>query len=525
MGSKNRFSKNSKGKIKSMSENQDNQTITSVLKGGDDLQTAICVPEGESFTYAELRDGVLSLSEQLANLGFRKGDRIAIVMPNGVENVATFLAVSEIATAAPLNPSYKLEEFQFYYDDTKAKALITLPMMDDSEAVQALSDGMMYLTVETGLTNRGFGLEVQRDSKLDDSSQTSDPGVALVLHTSGTTSRPKRVPLTHHNLLTSMKNIVETYNLAKGDVSLCVMPLFHVHGLIASTLAALQSGGTVIVPPRFNPLGFWPLVEKFNVTWFSAVPSMHQALLARSKNNPPDKSSSLRFIRSCSAALPPNTMIDLEKQFGVPVLEAYGMTEAAHQMTSNPLPPSDRTPGSVGPGTGVEVAIMNESGNLLPIGEKGEVVISGNNVTNGYEENPTANEESFTNGWFRTGDEGMIDSRGYLTLTGRIKELINRSGEKISPREIDEVLLDHPEVVEAVAFAIPHATHGEEPAAVVVLNNPIPPSELVAYCRTRLADFKCPKSIKIVNEIPKGATGKLQRRFVAEAFLQMENPS
>ncbi len=515
--------KNVKEGTESMSENQDNQTISSVLKSGDDLQAAIVVPEGESFTYAELRNGVFSLSEKLADLGFRKGDRIAIVMPNGVENVATFLAVSEIATAAPLNPSYKLEEFQFYYDDTKAKALITLPLMDDSPAVQALLDGMMYLTFET--INGVFDLELRRDSELDGSPQTSDPDVALVLHTSGTTSRPKRVPLTHHNLLTSMENIVETYNLSKGDVSLCVMPLFHVHGLIASTLAALQSGGTVIVPPRFNPLGFWPLVEKFNVTWFSAVPSMHQALLARSKNNPPDKSSSLRFIRSCSAALPPNTMIDLEKQFGVPVLEAYGMTEAAHQMSSNPLPPSDRVPGSVGPGTGVEIAIMDEAGTLLQIGEKGEVVIRGKNVTHGYEENPTANQESFTNGWFRTGDEGIIDSKGYLSLTGRIKELINRSGEKISPREIDEVLLDHPEVIEAVAFAIPHSTHGEEPAAVVVLSNPIPPSELVDYCRTRLADFKCPKSIRVVNEIPKGATGKLQRRFVAEAFLQMENPS
>jgi acyl-CoA synthetase (AMP-forming)/AMP-acid ligase II len=458
----------------------------------------------------------------LTEFGIQKGDRIAIVLPNGVENISTFLAVSEVATAAPLNSSYKFEEFQFYFDDTKAKTLITFPS-NALEAIEAMSGNMSHITVGfDGDGQLNFQLE-RKGLQSDTSSPPSDPDVALVLHTSGTTSRPKRVPLTHFNLLTSMRNIVETYALSKQDVSLCVMPLFHVHGLIASTLSTLQSGGTVVVPPRFNPLGFWPLVEKFNVTWFSAVPSMHQALLARSKNNQPNIPPSLRFIRSCSAALPPNTMRELEERFAVPVLEAYGMTEAAHQMASNPLPPFDRMPGSVGPGTGVEIGIMDELGNLLHPEQKGEVVIKGNNVTHGYEDNPNANEDSFTKGWFRTGDEGHIESTGYLTLTGRIKELINRSGEKISPREIDEVLLDHPEVIEAVAFGVPHATHGEEPAAVVVLNNSVPPGELVTYCRTRLADFKCPRVIRVVSEIPKGATGKLQRRFVAEAFLKMEN--
>ena len=305
-------------------------------------------------------------------------------------------------------------------------------------------------------------------------------------------------------------------------MSLCILPLFHVHGLVAWTLATFQSGGTVVVPPKFNPLNFWPVVKDHGVTWYSAVPSMHQALLTRAKSrgagDPPPGAETLRFIRSCSAALAPSLMHDLEEAFGAPVLEAYGMTEAAHQMASNPLPPADRKAGSVGPGTGVEVAIMDVGGSVLKQGAKGEVVIKGANVITGYEDNPEANATSFTDGWFRTGDEGVIDDAGYLTLTGRLKEIINRSGEKISPREIDEVLGDHPAVAEAVAFGVPHPTHGEEPAAVVVLSGEATAAELVAYCRTRLADFKVPRTIHIVDQIPRGATGKIQRRFVAEAF-------
>jgi acyl-CoA synthetase (AMP-forming)/AMP-acid ligase II len=299
-----------------------------------------------------------------------------------------------------------------------------------------------------------------------------------------------------------------------------VMPLFHVHGLVASTLATLATGGTIVVPAKFNPLSFWNTAQEFGATWYSAVPTIHQLLLARVKPGAPRPAGAarLRFIRSCSAALAPQVMHDLESAFGAPVLEAYGMTEAAHQMASNPLPPADRLPGSVGPGTDVKISIMDAEGNHLPKGERGEVVISGPNVVTGYENNPEANATSFTGGWFRTGDQGFLDENGYLTLTGRLKEMINRGGEKISPREIDDVLLQHPAVNEAVCFGVPHKSWGEEVAAAVTLKEPATEADLLAFCKERLADFKRPKQIHITEAIPRTATGKIQRRVVAQAF-------
>jgi len=298
------------------------------------------------------------------------------------------------------------------------------------------------------------------------------------------------------------------------------MPLFHVHGLVASTLATLATGGTVVVPAKFNPLSFWRVAGDYGATWYSAVPTLHQLLAARAQPGAkPAGAEKLRFIRSCSASLSPQLMSDLENAFGAPVLEAYGMTEAAHQMASNPLPPSARKPGSVGPNTGTtQIGIMDGAGNLLKAGERGEVVIRGANVIRGYENNPEANATSFTNGWFRTGDQGYLDEQGYLLLTGRLKEMINRGGEKISPREIDEVLLGHPAVAEAVAFGAPHPTWGEEVAAAVVLKSDASEADLISYCRERMADFKRPKQIHITTAIPRTATGKIQRRVVAEAF-------
>ena len=503
-------------------------TLLEVLENGVGPHPAIVTPDGPTLTYDALKTQIGRLMHQLRSFGIRRNDRVAIVLPNSIETIASFLAVSGVATAAPLNAAYKPDEFQFYLGDTNARAVITGTRAGE-DAVNAAPQGTLHITIAmdeqgkiefSGPASSGGGASADAPSADD---------VALVLHTSGTTSRPKRVPLTHRNLTTSLRNVVDTYQLSEGDVSLCIMPLFHVHGLVASTLSTFQSGGTVVVPPRFNPLNFWPVVKNHGVTWFSAVPTMHQALLNRAKSrgadDPARGADTLRFIRSCSAALPPSVMGELEDQFGVPVLEAYGMTEAAHQMASNPLPPGKRLPGSVGPGTGVDMAIMDEAGTLQPVGGKGEVLIKGANVTHGYEDNPEANASSFTDAWFRTGDEGIIDADGYLTLTGRLKELINRSGEKISPQEIDEVLLDHPAVAEAVAFSVPHPTHGEEPSAAVVLGGEATPAELVAYCRTRLAEFKCPRVIHIVDEIPRGATGKLQRRFVAEAFSKQATKS
>ena len=481
---------------------------------------ALVAPEKNlKVTYGELRSHIQAVADGLAAAGVRRGDRVGIALPNGIPNVVTFLAASMAGTAAPLNPNYKEEEFRFYLEDTNARFLL-LPPKGLDEARRAAGDKYPILTVDLDDAGR---VRLSPEAKGARLSPPSVDDVALILHTSGSTGRPKRVPLSHANLSISAHNVAATYNLGPDDVSLCVMPLFHVHGLVASTLATLASGGTVVVPAKFNPLSFWRVAADYGATWYSAVPTIHQLLVARASPGAgrPAGADRLRFIRSCSASLAPQLMSDLEAAFGAPVLEAYGMTEAAHQMASNPLPPAPRKPGSVGLNTGTtEVGIMDAAGHLLEPGERGEVVIRGANVVTGYENNPEANATAFVNGWFRTGDQGVLDEAGYLTLTGRLKEMINRGGEKISPREIDEALLAHPAIAETVAFGVPHQMWGEEVAAAVVLAPDAAATEadLLAYCKDRLADFKRPKQIFITTTIPRTATGKIQRRIVAAAF-------
>jgi len=494
-------------------------TLLDLFRSVPGDRTAVIVPEQNlRISYESLRNQVETMTAALAAAGVSREDRIGSAIPNSLATIVCFLGAAMAGTAAPLNPAYKEEEFRFYLDDTAAGVLI-LPPDGPEAARKAAADKVKVLTVTTD--DKGIvALDGVTPGKLPTPPSADD--VALILHTSGSTGRPKRVPLTHANLITSTGNIARTYALTQDDVSLCVMPLFHVHGLVASTLSTFATGGTVVVPAKFNPLSFWRVARDSGATWYSAVPTLHQLLLARVEKGapPPAGAEQLRFIRSCSASLPPQVMHDLEAAFGAPVLEAYGMTEAAHQMASNPLPPGERRAGSVGQGTGVGVSIMDLEGNHLKPGERGEVVIRGSNVTKGYENNPEANATSFTDGWFRTGDQGTLDEKGYLTLTGRIKELINRGGEKISPREIDEVLLSHPAVSEAVAFGVPHKTWGEEVAAAVVVSQPVTESDLLAYCKERLADFKRPKQIHLTQAIPRTATGKIQRRVVAEAFSQ-----
>jgi acyl-CoA synthetase (AMP-forming)/AMP-acid ligase II len=501
--------------------------LSDLLTFGNSAHPALIVPEGgPTVAYDSLRNQVEQFAATLHTFGIGRGDRVAMALPNGIEVITAFLGIATAAaTAAPLNPAYTTDEFRFYLEDIEAKVLI-VPPGGGEQARAAAPAGT--LLIEASLSPDGqVCFEITGVSPFPRKHTAPVPDdVALFLHTSGTTSRPKGVPLSHANLLTSAANVMATYALTPEDVSLCVMPLFHVHGLVASTLATFRSGGTILVPSRFSAGAFWPAVKAHRATWYTAVPTIHQVLLARADEDhaPVPGTSSLRFIRSCSSALAPATMAGLEARFGCPVLEAYGMTEAAHQMTSNPLPPRQRKPGSVGQGTGVQVAIMDDAGTLLPTGTQGEVVIKGANVTRGYHNNPEANASSFTNGWFRTGDQGILDTEGYLTLVGRLKELINRGGEKISPREIDEALLTHPAVAEAVCFGVPDAKYGEEVAAAVVLRGEANEADLVKYCRDRLAAFKVPKSIYLVTQIPRTATGKIQRRNVATAVASSVAP-
>ena len=481
---------------------------------------ALSAPNRPSLSYARLWCQVEGVVAWLNAHGIGRSDRVAIVLPNGPELASAFLGVSAGAVSAPLNPAYGPDEFRFCLEDLRPRALIVQRGSDSPAIAIARASGIAVIQSarvddeEAGVfTLNGEALIGRENGRF---SESNDP--ALVLHTSGTTARPKMVPLTHANLLMSARNIATSLSLTADDRCLNVMPLFHIHGLVAALLASLRAHATVICTPGFSGDAFFEWVDELCPSWYSAVPTMHQEILRRA----PEALDviarhRLRFIRSCSAALAPRTMTELEAVFRVPVVEAYGMTEAAHQIASNPLPPGSRVPGSVGIATGCEVAIMDEHGTLLPVDQAGEVVIRGQSVTGGYENNSAANAQAFINGWFRTGDRGVIDDRGYVALTGRLKEIINRGGEKIAPPEIDEVLLRHPDIREAAAFAMPHTTLGETIGAAVVPRegSTLNEVDVRAFASTQLPDFKVPARVVILPEIPRGPTGKLQRALLA----------
>ena len=421
----------------------------------------------------------------------------------------------------PLNPAYRADEFEFYLDDLQAKALIvdsgsTSPAV---EAARARGVRLIELKVPDGARAGEFILDAGAAAACDHGGPAQGDDVAMVLHTSGTTSRPKRVPLSVANLCASAGNIAGTLQFTAKDVGLNIMPLFHIHGLIAGVLAPLSAGSSVFCTPGFNALRFFAWMDESNPTWYTAVPTMHLTIATRGKHNAAALARhQLRFVRSSSSALPPQLIDQIESMFRAPLIESYGMTEATHQMASNPLPPAARKRGSVGVAAGPQVRIRGEDGSFLAPGEPGEIVIRGPSVTAGYENNPKANEEAFVDGWFRTGDQGVMDAEGYLSITGRLKEIINRGGEKVSPREIDEILLDHVSVAQVIVFGAPHKRLGEEVAAMVVLHegHDCSERELQQFVAQRVAAYKVPKKILFVDELPKGATGKLQRIGLAQ---------
>jgi acyl-CoA synthetase (AMP-forming)/AMP-acid ligase II len=489
------------------------QDTVAGLLGDHGTGPSLVTVDGDLIDHEALVARVAQLADRFRSAGLGPGDRIAIVLPNGPEMALVLLAAMSVGCAAPLNPKYREDEFRFYLDDLRAAALVTNP--GESPAAHAAAPAS---TVPIDVA--GSGLTI--DLAVTDTSRPRRDGVpqpddqALVLHTSGTTSRPKIVPLRQRNLARSARNIAQHLRLTPEDRSLTVMPLFHIHGIMAGLLAPLSAGASVVCTPGFDAFKFHRWIDDLKPTYYTAVPTMHQMVLARAPKE--RRPTTLRFVRSSSASLPVPVLESLGALFDVPVVEAYGMTEASHQMTCNPLPPGAQKPGSVGVPTGIEVAILDGKDNVLPAGERGEVAIRGATVVDGYENNPEANAAAFTSGWFRTGDEGMLDADGYLFLTGRLKEQINRGGEKISPLEVDDALLRHPAVAEAVTFALPHPKLGEEVAAVVVLapGQEVTERDLRTFAGQQLAPFKVPEKIIFVEQIPKGATGKVQRIGMAD---------
>jgi oxalate---CoA ligase len=487
----------------------DATTLRQLLTRSDN-HPALVVPEsGVSLSYAALHRALDRAAGRLAALGVREGDRVALVAANGPALVVAFLAiVARGAAAAPLNPALGVDELTAELDDLRASRLLH----DGAAAAVAAA-------ARAGVAVSAIGLA---DALLHIDGQAGDPAeadgrpdaLALLLHTSGTTSKPKTVPVRQRNLVASTAAVARTYGLAGDDVTMCVMPLFHVHGLVAAVLATLSTGGTVVVP-RFRPSAFWDDVARHGATWYTAVPTIHSRLLTRALEVPPPSGHRLRFARSCSAPLPTVLWRRFEDAIGIPLVEAYGMTEAAHQMASNPLPPGERRPGTVGRATGTDITALDDGWQPVPAGADGEVAVRGPSVVDQYLDNPAATAASFRDGWFRTGDVGKLSPDGYLTLVGRVKELINRAGEKISPYEVEDVLLAHPAVADAAAYPVPDEKYGEQVGVVVVLRGEATPRDLVAYCADRLAAFKRPARVTILPEIPKGPTGKVQRLNLA----------
>ena len=495
------------------------KTIRNMINQQNDDLIFLTSEKNEKLSYGEFKIFNEKISRQLAARNIINSDRAAIVLPNGPLMASSFLSISSYMSAAPLNPSYKQEEFEFYLDDLKPKFLLVEPNSKSLAVIAAKNLNIPVFEMKISV-NQPLGTFELFDKETN-YKNPNDYDEALVLHTSGTTSRPKIVPLSNLNIFTSAVNISKSLKLTADDHCLNIMPLFHIHGLIAVLSASAKVGASVCASNGFNALKFLDLAETQNITWYSGVPTMHQAILLRAqKNSDKAKKLNLRFIRSSSASLPPAIFEQLNDIFQTPVIEAYGMTEATHQMASNPLPPAIQKPGLVGMPAGPEICIMNDKNEKLPEGEIGEICIKGDNVTNGYENNPEANKQSFVNNWFRTGDEGFFDEDGYLKISGRLKEIINKGGEKISPLEVDNILMDFSPIDQALCFGYKDKMLGEDIAVAIKLkeNKSCTEDDIKSYANEKLAKFKIPKKIYIVEDIPKGATGKLQRIGLAKKF-------
>lgn len=491
--------------------------------GTSDLQNIL--------TYGELDALVSSVVAQLFLFGLQRDNTVALVSDNSIEFVLGLLAVlSAGGRVAPLNPTLSSTELQQRLSQLSVDAVLVPEHLATNLAVATAPLWIMdFRTSRTSRTaqvvtkiSRGTPAASVHPNVLAEDAQN----VALLMFTGGTTGTPKLVPLTHRNVVASVEHISAGYALSPEDATLLVMPLFHGHGLIAGLLSTLASGGSAYLPSTgtFSAHLFWPDVVSLGVTWYTAVPTIHRILLNRaSKEYPKSSPVPLRFIRSCSAPLDEELAAATAIKFKAPMISAYGMTEACHQLSSNPLPVNGLNKmSSVGLPTGVEVRIVGEGGRDVPTGSVGEIWVRGETVTAGYLNNPEANAESFVDGWFRSGDLGSQDGDGYIYVRGRLKEMINRAGEKISPLDIDAVLLSHPNVLEAASFSEADAMYGENVQAAVVLRagTSATDNELRDYCRARLSAFEIPEHIYIVTKFPHTAKGSIDRHALAAQFAQ-----
>jgi acyl-CoA synthetase (AMP-forming)/AMP-acid ligase II len=487
---------------------------------------AILAPGRTPLRYGRLYRHIEHTARTLRAMGIGRHDRVAVVLPNGPETAVAILAVAATASCVPMNPAYQGEELDRYFADLKLRALITPAGIDSPARRVALSRGIRIIELSSASDAAAglFTLSGERIGAPSDQPISPDD-VALLLLTSGTTSRAKIVPQTHANICASVRSSISGFALKESDRCINVLPLFHGHALLNTVTASLAAGASVVCTAGYdNRFVTW--LNAFQATWYSAVPTIHQAILTDARQAGGQVRSRLRFIRSSSAPLPPDVLNGLESTFEAPVIESYAMTETTSTLIAcNPLPPGQRKARSVGIPLTLDVAIMDETGNLLTPGQTGQIAVRGAGVMPGYDGDPAATRAAFADGWFKTGDLGFFDDDGYLFLTGRSREMINRGGEKIAPREVDEVLLEHPAVAEAVTFSVPHPTLGEDVGSAIVLRPGAAATaeQLRQFVKGRVADFKVPRQVLIVKHLPTGATGKVRRAGLA-AELGLVSP-
>lgn len=485
---------------------------------------------GQKLDYGSLLSSCAGIAQVLAGLGLSPGDTVSVIMPNGLNTLRILLGGMWSGYCVnPVNLLAQPEQMRYVLEHSDCKLVIASPEWGDK--IQALlqtiprpiqllvaGSGLELLPGETALS----GALLQQAAESSES-QVGCESHALLMYTSGTTGVPKGVVLTHAQLAHNATSIAAEHQLSEHDRVLAVLPLYHINAFMVTMLAPLVSGGSLALVARFSTGQFWEQVSTMRCTWINLVPTMVSYLLEHNVPSPA-LSTALRFCRSASASLPPEHLLGFEKMFGIGVIETMGLTETAAPSFSNPLEQAKRKLGSVGKATGCEARVVDEHFNPLPDGSTGEVVIRGGNVMVGYYKNPAATAAALTpDGWLRTGDLGHRDSDGFFFITGRIKELIIKGGENIAPREIDEVLLRHPDVLDAASVGVPDVHYGQEIMACIVLRPGCLPSEsaIRTFCETHLGRFKTPKLLHFVSDLPRGPSGKVQRLKLPEFVKSM----
>lgn len=468
--------------------------------------------DGRALTYAEFENVVNATSSLLASHGVGRGDVVSLLMPNSVEYIVTYFACWRLgAVAGPVNSLLKEDETAYVINNSEAKAIVV--GSEFRERVENIREQLLHLhsviTFDDVIESTN---SLHAENNVENVSTDDD---AIIIYTSGTTGKPKGCLLTHGNLIANARQISQWLGFNENDRLLTMMPLFHMNAVSVTTMSALYAGGSTVVSPKFSASRFWQIIAEYQITSFGSVATMLSMLLHTYPDGVPAglDTSQLRFAMCGSAPVPAEVMQRFEETFNCLVIEGYGLSESTCRSTFNP-PDTRRRPGSCGIPIGNEMKVVDEEDRDVPDGVLGEIVLRGENILKGYYKNERATAEAFRNGWFHTGDIGYRDADGFFYIVDRKSDMIIRGGENIYPREIDEVLYQHPDVAAAATVGVPDPLYGEEVAAFVVLKDRREGNqeELLAHCRERLADFKCPKSIRFVDDIPKGPTGKLLKR-------------